>query len=363
MTNGSVLNSYLAKKIFINFAGISLIIFLVIFGNQFYIVARESAKIGLYAHEMSSFIFYKIFRDISLVFILSLSGSLFLTLHKLNKTSEKIILYSSGLGDFNLIGLLKKILIIGLVFTLFLSNFISPWANKSLTIKKQEASNRPAYLFFKENQFQNFNGYTFFSEKIENNKSEQILSDINIFYADNENKKYIYAQKGETSFDENSNVFLLLKSGKIYEYNSTGNSKITDFNNYKFLLHQNKQKRNIDEKNKNLSSLAFLELIGLNSKNSHGEIFYRISQPIFFILICINFILISNKNPRKQNNFSIFLSLILFFLNFNLILISKSLIENGEISIGLGFIISNTVSFMIIAYFVFIKNYSLLRNL
>ena len=362
MTYGSILNRYLAKEIFINFAGIGLIIFLVIFGNQFYIVAKESAKIGLYGNEMFSFIFYKIFRDISLIFILSLSGSILLTLHKLSKTSEKVIFYSSGLGDLKLIDLIKRILLIGVIISLILSSFISPWANKSLTIKKQEASNRPAYLFFKENQFQKFNEYTFFSKKIENIESTQILSDINLFYAETENKKYIYAQKGKKTVDENSNVILLLQNGRIYEYSSNGNSKITDFTDYKFLLHKNEQKKDIDEKNKNLSSLDFFELRSLNSKKSHGEIFYRIALPIFFILICINFIFISNKNPRSQNSSNILLGLILFFVNYNLILISKSLIENGEISISLGFIISNSISLLIIAYFIFIKNYSLLRN-
>ena len=360
MTYGSILNRYLAKEIFINFAGIGLIIFLVIFGNQFYIVAKESAKIGLYGNEMFSFIFYKIFRDISLIFILSLSGSILLTLHKLSKTSEKVILYSSGLGDLKLINLIKRILLIGVIISLILSSFISPWANKSLTIKKQEASNRPAYLFFKENQFQKFNEHTFFSKKIENIESKQILSDINIFHA--ENKKYIYAQKGEKTVDENSNVILLLQNGRVYEYSSNSTSKITDFTDYKFLLHKNEQKKDIDEKNKNLSSLDFFELRNLNSKKSHGEIFYRIAQPFFFILICINFIFISNKNPRSQNSINILFGLLFFFVNYNLILISKSLIENGEISISLGFIISNSISLLIIAYFIFIKNYSLLRN-
>jgi len=362
MTYGSILKSYLSKKIFINFAGISLIVFLVIFGNQFYIVAKESAKIGLFGSEMLSFIFYKIFRDASLIFILSFSGAILLTLHKLNKTSEKVIFYSSGLGDFNLIELLKKILVIGLIFTLFLSNFISPWANKSLTIKKQEASNRPAYLFFKENQFQKFNEYTFLSKKIKNIGSKQILSDINLFYADNVNKKYIYAEKGEKSVDENFNIVLLLQSGRIYEYSFNDISKITDFDNYKFLLHGKEQNLDIDEKENNLSSLNFLELRSLNSNESNGEIFYRISQPIFFIFICINFIVISNKNPRSQKNFYIFLGLLLFFVNFNLILLVKSFIENGAISISLGFIISNFISLLIIVYYVFIKNHPLLRN-
>jgi len=347
-----IIGRYLEKKLIINFTGIALVLCLIIFGNQFYIVGKESLKIGLYGNEIISFVFYKVARDLSLITILAFTGSILITFHKLNKTSEKIILHSCGIGNLDLFKSTSRLILIFFFAIFFLSNFISPWANQALEMSKNETTNRPSYLFFLEGQFQKFNDYTFYAKNVETNSDTQNAKNIFLFL-NIDPVKFIYAKEGIKVIDKvTKDVILKLKNGTIYQTKNEMISSISNFESYDILLFENNfyKKNNIKT---SIPGLSYENLLKNYTNEYKAEVFYRLSQPIFFLITSLVYIFICKSNPRDKSNIHLIYGFMLFIANFNLILISKKWIEDGTIPVEIGYIIPNLISLVILLIYFF----------
>jgi len=239
--NQSLLSNFLSKKIFLNLLGVFFVLSILIFGNQIFIVSKESLKIGLETYEIVPFVILKYFGDAPEILSIAMIISYTVVLTKLNKNSEKIIILTGGCNDLDLFKKTLPIFIpILLLLILFLSIF-SPWAQKNETNYKNDAKNRPNYVFLKENQFQNFGDLTFYSPKIEQTERGQEIKDIFVYdQRSSNNLNVITSNIAYKIVDPTSgDVFLDLRDGFIYEnLNRDTSKKITEFKKYLVTLYE-----------------------------------------------------------------------------------------------------------------------------
>jgi len=329
---------YLSKAILLNFLFITLILLLILFGNQFFIVINQSFKEGFFSNELIPLMVYKLIRDLPFILSLSFSLSMVLSINKLYKTSELIIFFNAGINDFKIFKLLLPLVLLISFLVFLLTNIIVPNAKNEINNIKENAKSRPEYIFLKEQSFQEFDNRdkTFYSSKAQN-KSEsedQILSNIFIFMRND--PKLILANSGEKIYDKDTgNINLNLFDGNIYENLSQKvekNIAITSFNKLSLRLHEEKPKK--DNITSTIDEIDSMSLIKDYTHSNLKEILRRFSAPLSLIIISILAIIIAKVNPRDKKNFAFgyvltayicYYNMIIFFTGINAPLLEYSL--------------------------------------
>jgi len=339
----TILSIFLSKKIFFNFLGVFVIFTILIFGNQLFIVSKESIKIGLETNEILPFVFIKYIGDLTEALSISFLVSVVVVFLKFKKSSEKVILRSAGQNDYKIFRSIFPVFIPFTILLVLVSFFISPMALHQELKFKETAKSRPSYIFLKENQFQEFDNLTFYSPKVITDKDYQQLSDVFILQKKNDQKQNLITSKmGYKIKDPNTgNILLDLRDGNIYENLSTRSvNKITHFDKYSIVLFKNSNKVPFGL-TEDYRTYSIFKLFSIDNTYSKGEIYYRLSQ-ILIVIIASYFAIISNGiNPRSKKNYSVVSTLVFYIFYFNFVLLTKSMIENKQILFSGGFLFSH----------------------
>jgi len=356
-----VLSNYLISKIIYNFSGIFLILSLIIFGNQFFLVAKESVEYGFLTSEIFPLVLLKLLRDFPTLFNFSVFAAIVVTLKRLGDSSEKIILHSNSIGDYQIFKLISKFVFFALTISLLGSLFLSPSAKNEINNLKLNSSNRPEYIFLKEGQITEFDNNIIFAEQIIPSENSEDLINIYLIKSDEWKQKVITAPSGKKIIDQNNNIKLQLFNGSIYEISD--NAYVEQISQFKYyessLFVENSVKHNNSDK---LESKNLFELLSDSSRQDLIELNLRISQPISLLILTIIGVAISASNPKKTSNKSILTGLIFFIVYFNLIFFFKDLADEESNNLYILFAIPHII-FLIIVFIIFNLKYNFIQNL
>jgi len=357
----TVLSNYLISKIIYNFSGIFLILSLIIFGNQFFLVAKESVEYGFLTSEIFPLVLLKLLRDFPTLFNFSVFAAIVVTLKRLGDSSEKIILHSNSIGDYQIFKLISKLVFFTISISLLGSLFLSPSAKKEINNLKLNSSNRPEYIFLKEGQITEFDKNIFFAEQIIPSENSEDLINIYLIKPDKWKQKVITAPSGKKIIDQNKNIKLQLFNGSIYEISDNAYvEQISQFKYYESSLYvENSVKHNNSDK---LESKNLFELLSDSSRQDLIELNLRISQPISLLILIIIGVAISASNPKKTSNKSILTGLIFFIMYFNLIFFFKDLADEESNNLYILFAIPHII-FLLIVFIIFNLKYNFIQNL
>lgn len=325
---------YLTKKILFSVLAIILVLSLIIFGNQFFLVLNESLKNGLFGSEILPLMFFKFLRDFPFVLSFSVVLGTIYTLNRLSLSSELMILTNSGISDLKIFQRLGSLISLFVVIVLLLSFFITPIAQFQVETFKENAKSRPDYIFFKPGIFQTFNNenITLFTSNVESSENGESQLLDTVFIYSKENDRITIAKKGVKTIEPISgNVFLKLSNGKIYDkftYSKKNQISITSFDNFVIKLFDPSKNINTVKKDSPELKDFFLLLSEIRNNHDFAEVFYRISIPLSLIIMIILGIYISKSNPRSNKNFALGYGLILYITYYNVILFFKDLIHN-----------------------------------
>jgi len=364
MKNSSkIISNYLSKKVFLSFFPISLILSLIIFGNQFFIVISQSLNEGLYTSEILPLMSLKFVRDIPFIIGLSFTLSMTYVLNSLYKNSELVVLNNAGFGDTFIIRLFRPLISLFFFVILIVSFFVVPLAQNKISTLKQNAQNRPDFIFFREGVFQSFNNkdVTLYSPIIENfsDSDNQELNDLFIYFELSD--RLIIAEKGYKEVDElTGNVLLKLINGITYTnislVNEFSKTRFKNFDINLFSENNNKErKRNAEEK-------TMFELINSNDLKDKAEIFYRLSIPVSLIILVICAVFFSKTDPRAKRNFSLGYSLLAFIVYYNMIIYSKSIIKSGDGNIYFNILLPH-MPFILLILFILVKTRNIFHEI
>jgi len=350
-----ILGNFLTKKILVNFLGITFVISIIFFGNQSIIVLKEGLKIGLLSSEIIPFISLKILRDLPEILIISFLLSILLTFSRLNRSSEKVILLTSGLNDISLFRITLRILFPLVFIVSILIFFLTPWSKSEIYQFKEVSKNRPAYIFLKEKAFQDFGKNIFYASSVENiDDLSQELNNIFLISNSDNKKNLIISRKGlKTHNAQTSEVFLELYDGRIYQDFNINLSSYTEFEKYKLKIYSPVKEKDSEENIVN-EMLDFFSLLKEDTKDKYSEIIYRVSLPMMLIFLTFYNILVTEANSREAKNYSFLKGLLLFFIYFNAILFFRSQTYNDLLDFIFAFFIVH-VSFGGIIWILFLK--------
>ena len=102
-----IVYKFLSKQLIASFVSITSIIFLIIFGNQFFLVLSQSLNEGILTSELFPLMSLKVLRDLPFIIGLGFTLSLIFSLNRLYKSSEIVILNNAGLGEIQIFKILS----------------------------------------------------------------------------------------------------------------------------------------------------------------------------------------------------------------------------------------------------------------
>jgi lipopolysaccharide export system permease protein len=270
-----------------------------------------------------------------------------LTISKLEKENELIILWTSGLNKIHVVNLIFKISLIVMFFQIFMSNIVTPETlNKSRKLlKNSELQFVPSLL--KQKIFNDtVEGLTVFVERKKIDGSYHnlfIRDDSNILTQVSADSSTIFAKSGIVDKD---NKKLILNNGNIQRIDKDGSISVIKFNKTELNLSGLSTKSITEPKIQETSTLDIL-LCLLNKKvDMHNcetddkekkdikiEINKRFGMPIFIPLIALIccFVLSSRKEKKilKKNNVTFY-----FFVSFVILTISEITVRYSGLSLN-----------------------------
>ena len=338
-------NSRIAKYILRNlvtlFLAIIFILGLVVFGNQFVLMVQESIERGIPIQELMPLVSFNMIRDVPLILTLSLFLAIVITISRLYKNSEAIVMNSLGLGDKHFIVFIQPLVIASFLIIFFLTIYAVPWAKQQKNIMEEETRNASEFSFITEGEFEQFKQgeivfYTSKSKTLDT-VGAQNMEEIFIYASDNGKPVIVLASEAIKYIDPQSNsIYLRLKDGVRYQgIPSNKNKNILNFDLYDLEIVSGELQKSVAIYSK-IEGKSTLELLKQGGLLANAELQWRISQPITVLILSVIGVFLGKASPRSGKGINLLIGVVVFMIYYNSLLAAKSAIELGQINSILG---------------------------
>ena len=271
--------------------------------------------------------------------------AIILTITKLEKDNEAIIMWTAGLNKIHIVRLIFKISVIIMLAQLFFTSLVNPTMlgfSRNI-LKNSELQFVPTLM--KEKQFNDtVEGVTIFiEEKIQNGKYKNLFirDEGKILSGKDAQATTIFAKYGSLGEDETS---LILYNGNIQKLNDDGDINVIKFEKTVLNFSNLTTKSIITQKIQETSTLKILNcMLNINTEDTHNcskekkslmdnkiEFNKRFGMPIYIPLISLicAFLLTS----RKDKKIYYYNKYIYFFICFLIFLLSEFFVRYSGIS-------------------------------
>ena len=338
-------NSRIAKYILRNlvtlFLAIIFILGLIVFGNQFVLMVQESIERGIPIQELMPLVSFNMIRDVPLILTLSLFLAIVITISRLYKNSEAIVMNSLGLGDKHFIVFIQPLVIASFLIIFFLTIYAVPWAKQQKNIMEEETRNASEFSFITEGEFEQFKQgeivfYTSESKTLDT-VGAQNMEEIFIYASDNGKPVIVLASEAIKYIDPQSNsIYLRLKDGVRYQgIPSNKNKNILNFDLYDLEIVSGELQKSVAIYSK-IEGKSTLELLKQGGLLANAELQWRISQPITVLILSVIGVFLGKASPRSGKGINLLIGVVVFMIYYNSLLAAKSAIELGQINSILG---------------------------
>ncbi|SVB22583.1 uncharacterized protein METZ01_LOCUS175437, partial [marine metagenome] len=319
------------------FFAVILIIGLIVFGNQFVLIAQDSIELGVPIQELMPLAYYNMTRDFPFIFSLSLFLAIILAVSQLYKNSEAIVMNSLGLGDKQFIIFLRPLVIVSFIIILFLTTTAVPWSKQQKNLIEEANKNASEFTFIKEGKFEEFKDgeIVFYASESSTPDSEALQNMEEIFISARSEKNSIIVLASEAikfTNPETKNVYLRLKDGTRYQ-DITGNKSkvILNFDQYDLQIISGDMLNTVPQYTA-IQGIKTLELFNREGLLVNAELQWRLSAPISLLILSVLGVLLGKTSPRSGRSIGLLIGIVIFMLYNNGLLIAKSSIERGELN-------------------------------
>ena len=328
---------YITRIVVTLFFAVILIIGLIVFGNQFVLIAQDSIELGVPIQELMPLAYYNMTRDFPFIFSLSLFLAIILAVSQLYKNSEAIVMNSLGLGDKQFIIFLRPLVIVSFIIILFLTTTAVPWSKQQKNLIEEANKNASEFTFIKEGEFEEFKDgeIVFYASESSTPDSEALQNMEEIFISARSEKNSIIVLASEAikfTNPETKNVYLRLKDGTRYQDIAGNKSKvILNFDQYDLQIISGDMLNTVPQYTA-IQGIKTLELFNREGLLVNAELQWRLSAPISLLILSVLGVLLGKTSPRSGRSIGLLIGSVIFMLYNNGLLIAKSSIERGELN-------------------------------
>lgn len=327
----STLNRYFSKELAQTFAGVSIILIVVIVGQSFVSLLAKVMKGKIPSDVVMSMLGLGVLKSAILLIPFALLLTIMLTLGRYYRDSEIYAIKASGIGSSALLRYAGLLFIPLIAFLFYLSVYSAPWVEQQIETIKQKAGGLTDIYSFTPGQFieSNQGNWVVFVER-----SDRESGDVkNVFIYDRRdgNVAIETAQHAEQkNLEELGGESLILKKGQRYEGTpGEGGFAILEFDQHAVRIPE--FDINVDTQNPEFKSTA--ALLKSDRLVDTAEFQWRISVPIAAILLALLAFPLSVTNPRQGRFAGLAVAIIIYLVYSNLLILAESWVADGKLSV------------------------------
>jgi len=342
----STLNRYFSKELAQTFAGVSIVLLLVIVGQSFVSLLAKVMKGKLPADVVISMLGLGVLKSAILLIPFALLLTIMLSLGRLYRDSEIYAIKASGIGSRSLLRYASLLFIPLIIFLLYLSIFSAPWAEQQIEIIKQKASGFADIYSLTPGQFieSNQGNWVVFVEQSDRESGEV----KNVFIYDRRDGSVAIetAQHAEQkNLAELGGESLILKKGQRYEGTpGEGGFTLLSFNQHAVRVPE--FDLNVDNQNPEFKSTS--ELLKSGQLVDVAEFQWRISVPIAAILLALLAFPLSVTNPRQGRFAGLAIAIVIYLIYSNLLILAETWVADGKLPVMPGMFAVHAVMLVLV---------------
>lgn len=149
------------------------------------------------------------------------------------------------------------------------------------------------------------------------------------------NKKatIIYAKSGQVADKNNGEQTLILNHGQRYQGEvDQPNYEVVEFGQYELQIRE----QAVEPKRRKISAYSTYQLLGDDQLDAVAELHWRIAIPVAIVVLTFIAVPLSAVNPRQGKFARLMPALVLYLGYFVLLILGKSILEDGKIPTALG---------------------------
>jgi lipopolysaccharide export system permease protein len=325
----STLNRYFSRELAQTFAGVSIILLVVIVGQSFVSLLSKVMKGKLPSDVVISMLGLGVLKSAILLIPFALLLTIMLTLGRYYRDSEIYAIKASGIGSRALLRYASLLFIPLIAFLFYLSIFSAPWAEQQIETIKQKAGGFTDIYSLTPGQFieSNQGNWVVFVEQSDRDSGE--VNNVFIYDRRDGNVAIETAQHAEQkNVAELGGESLILKKGQRYEGTpGEGGFALLEFDQHAVRIPE--FDINVDVQNPEFKSTAALLRSG--KLVDIAEFQWRISVPIAAILLALLAFPLSVTSPRQGRFAGLAVAIVIYLIYSNLLILAETWVADEKL--------------------------------
>lgn len=248
---------------------------------------------------------------------------------------EMVIMYASGMGHLHHLSIILQLMLPICVLIAGTSFFLSPWAANQFEQLKKQARRDADITVISAGQFKEFNhgNYVVYVGSLSADK--KIMNDVFMQLKQDDKLSLLTADSAVFEEHEQSGELYIKFFNGAYYTSTPGrlDYKITAYKTYAILLENHSKNSEAIHKPKALSTSSLLSSDVLQHK---VELQWRIASVLSCLLLPLLAVLLCQLPIAEKRYLLILLAILIYAIYSNLINVSRSLSEKGELPLFIG---------------------------
>lgn len=329
-----ILDRYICREVLLSSMTVLFVLLLILTGNTLLRTIASVASGELPTDLIFPILGVNMLRQSVILVPLSFFLGVVLAMGRLYQDSEMAAITTGGVG---ILGLYKKLIwiIVPLSCLLFLlALFVNAWSLKQRGLLWKDAEKRVAITSISPGKFnanQAKDNVLFFERYAEDTPvAKQRLEKVFMQMNRNGDELVQIAQSANKHIDGSTgDMYMQYKDGQLHTENAEGFS-VLEFEEHGVFF---KEKVYPVYRNTRIESLPLAELIEMDDIKAIAELQMRIAVPLGSILFFLLAIPLSHTAPRKGRYSRLGYSILLYFLYFYILNLSRSWVEANQIPV------------------------------
>ncbi|MCF6236248.1 MAG: LPS export ABC transporter permease LptF [Gammaproteobacteria bacterium] len=327
-----ILNRYIIKEVLFTLTAVTSVLLLFFISDSLVRSLAKAAAGILPSDIVVQLLMLYITDTIEVLLPISLYLSVLLALGRFYQDNEMTALEACGVSTLQISKSIFWFALFVALLTATFSFYIAPWAERGISQLKNTSDTSTQLRAIIPGQFKELSGWALYVEKIEPSTSQ--LKNIFVEGTHEGQLQILAAQSAhERTLKKSGDQFLVLESG--YQYAGvpgTTEFTVTKFQEHGIRIHQ----KNDPPPNHSYSTKTPFELLAINNPRSIAELQWRISIPLSTLLLALLAIPLSRTTPRQGKYSKLVVGILLFIVYSNLLVVAKSWVEKGDVSVWIG---------------------------
>ena len=314
-------------------SGVFIVLVAITLTTQFIRYLGQAASGSLAVDAVLAMLGFSALSHFPVLLSLTLFISVLMPLTRSYRDSEMIVWFTSGMS---LLAWIRPVLIFAtpLVLTIgLLSTFLSPWSVRLAEEYRAQLNSRDELAgvapgVFRESRHAE---RVFFVENIEEEPNQ--VGNIFVRSMQHQREGVMVAKRGYQEIAPNGDRFLVLLNGNRYEGPpGSPEFRVTRFERYAMRIEAYEAKRGLPS----VKSLGTPELLMLSTRQAHGELAWRIGQPVSAMILTLLAIPLAFVNPRGGRSLNLVLALLVYIFYSNCMSVVQAWVVQGRVGVVAG---------------------------